>query len=116
MLLAGCGGPAVQKDASYKDVLALKDAYVAADVVSKPDCQDKPTQDAKADQGWQALTCGSNTVLVVFDNTAALDKMTAQDAKYKTPREAILVGPNWEVRGPELEIKDLQGKLGGSLL
>ncbi len=113
-LLAGCG-TTVKKDASYKDVMNLRDAYVAADVVKDPKCEDKPTQDAKANQGWQATTCGSNTVLVTFDNTAALNKMVAQDVKFKKAREAVLVGPNWEARGPELEVKDLQGKLGGKL-
>lgn len=113
-LLSACG-TTIQKDASYKDVMALRDAYVAAGVVSDHKCEDKPTQDAKADQGWQATTCGSNTVLVVFDNSAALDKMVAQDVKFKTARNAVLVGSNWEARGPEFEMKDLQGKLGGTL-
>lgn len=113
-LLSGCGAT-VQKDASYKDVMALRDAYVAAAVVKDPKCEDKPTQDAKADQGWQATTCGANTVLVTFDNSAALEKMVAQDVKFKEARVAILVGPNWEVRGPEFEVKDLQAKLGGQL-
>ena len=48
MLLSGCG-TTVQKDASYKDVLALRDAYVASGSVSDPKCEDKPSQDAKAD-------------------------------------------------------------------
>lgn len=113
-LLAGCG-TTITKDASYKDVMDLRNAYVAADVVKDPKCEDKPTQDAKADQGWQATTCGSNTVLVTFDNTAAMNKMVAQDVKFKKDREAILAGPNWMARGPELEMKDLQGKLGGKL-
>lgn len=113
-LLTGCG-TTIQKDASYKDVMALRDAYVAAAIVSDPKCQDKPTQDAKADQGWQATTCGANTVLLVADNSATLNKMVSQDVKYKTARDAVLVGPNWEARGPEFEIKDLQGKLGGKL-
>lgn len=113
-LLSGCG-TTITKDASYKDVMDLRNAYVAADVVKDPKCEDKPTQDAKADQGWQATTCGSNTVLVTFDNTAALYKMVAQDVKFKKAREAVLVGSNWEVRGPELEMKDLQAKLGGKL-
>lgn len=114
VLLSGCG-TTVQKDASYKDVMALRDAYVAAGVVSNPECKDGPTQDAKADQGWQATMCGTNTVLAVFDNSAALNKMVAQDMKFKKSRNAILVGPNWEARGPEFEMKDLQAKLGGTL-
>ena len=114
VLVSGCG-TSPQKDASYRDVVALRDAYIAAGVVSDPKCEDKPGQDAKAAHGWQALTCGSNTVLVVFDNSSALTKMVAQDMKRKSARDAVLVGPNWEVRGPEFEIKDLQGKLGGKL-
>jgi curli biogenesis system outer membrane secretion channel CsgG len=114
VLLSGCG-TTITKDASYKDVMELRDAYIAAGVVKEPKCEDKPTQDAKADQGWQATTCGANTVLVTFDNTAALNKMVAQDVKFKKDREAVLSGPNWTVRGPELEIKDLQAKLGGKL-
>lgn len=114
VLLSGCG-TTVQKDASYKDVMALRDAYVAANVVNDPKCEDKPTQNAKADQGWQATTCGANTVLVTFDNSAARDKMVAQDVKYKTARDAVLAGSNWEARGPEFEIKALQEKLGGTL-
>lgn len=113
-LLTGCGAT-IQKDASYKDVMALRDAYVAAGIVSDPKCEDKPTQDAKATQGWQATTCGANTVLLVADNSATLNDMVAKDVKYKTARDAVLVGPNWEARGPEFEIKDLQGKLGGQL-
>jgi 3-keto-L-gulonate-6-phosphate decarboxylase len=114
VLMSGCG-TSLQKDASYKDVMALRDAYVAAGIVSDPKCEDKPTQDAKADQGWQATTCGANTVLLVADNSTTLNKMVAQDVKYKTARDAVLVGPNWEARGPEFEIKELQGKLGGKL-
>lgn len=113
-LLSGCG-TTIQKDASYKDVMALRDAYVAAGVVTDSKCEDKPTQDAKATQGWQGTTCGANTVLVVFDNGAALGKMVTQDVKYKTARDAVLVGSNWEARGPEFEIKALQEKLGGKL-
>jgi hypothetical protein len=41
-------------------------------------------------------------------------EMVSHDAKHKKAREALLVGPNWEVRGPEFEMKDLQGKLGGT--
>lgn len=113
-LLTGCG-TTIQKDASYKDVMALRDAYVAAGIVTDPKCEDKPTQDVKATQGWQATTCGQNTVLLVADNSATLSDMVAKDVKYKTARNAVLVGPNWEARGPEFEIKGLQGKLGGQL-
>jgi len=61
-LLSACG-TSIQKDASYKDVMALRDASVG--IVSDPKCENKPTQDAKADQGWQATTCCANTVLLV---------------------------------------------------
>ena len=115
LLLVACGGTTIQKDASYKSALDLRDAYVAAGAVKEPDCDEKITQDAKAQWGWQTVNCGMNTVLLVADSQSALDEQVAKDLKYGTARQAILVGPNWLVRGPEFEVKDVQKSLGGEI-
>lgn len=114
LVLVGCG-TSVQKDASYKSALDLRDAYVASGAVKEPDCDEKITQDAKAKWGWQTVNCGMNTVLLVADSQSALDEQVAKDLKYGTARQAILVGPNWLVRGPEFEVKDVQKSLGGQI-
>lgn len=55
LLLVACGGTAIQKNASYKSALDLRDAYVASGAVKEPDCDEKITQDAKAQWGWQTV-------------------------------------------------------------
>lgn len=115
LLMAACAGPAVQKDANYKSVLDLRDAYVGSGAVKEPKCDEKITQDAKAKWGWQTVNCGMNTVLLVADAQSALDDQVAKDLKYGTAREAILVGPNWLIRGPEFEVKEVQKTLGGQV-
>lgn len=115
LLLVACGGTTLQKDASYKSALDLRDAYITSGAVKEADCDEKITQDAKAKWGWQTVNCGMNTVLLVADSQSALDEQVAQDLKYGTAREAILVGPNWLVSGPEFEVKDLQKSLGGEI-
>ncbi|MCX2747164.1 hypothetical protein OOZ51_04960 [Arthrobacter sp. MI7-26] len=114
LALTGCGS-SIQKDASYSDVLGLRDAYVATGAVADPKCDSKVTEDGKAQWGWQTVNCGMNTVLLVADSQSGLDQQVTTSVKYAASRESILVGANWMIRGPEFEVKAVQAKLGGQL-
>lgn len=116
LLMAGCSSGSTEKDAHYDGVMELRDAYVASGAIDEPDCKDEPTQDAMAEQGWQATTCGMNTVLLITDSSAVLTDMNERDAKYLEPRQRILTGPNWSIRGPQFDIERLQESLGGEII
>lgn len=116
LLITGCSAGSIEKDAHYDDVMELRDAYVASDAIEDPDCKDEPTQGVMAEQGWQATTCGMNTVLLITDSDAVLTGMNERDAKFLKPRQRILTGPNWSIRGPQFDIERLQDSLGGEII
>lgn len=116
LLITGCSSGSIEKDARYDDVMDLRDAYVASEAIENPSCKDEPTQDAMAEQGWQAITCGSNTVMLITDSAAVLHEMNERDTKYLEPRQRILTGPNWSIRGPQFDIERLQEALGGEII
>jgi hypothetical protein len=105
---AGSTAASVQKDATYDNVVALKDAAVAAGL----SCTDfKETDDAAEASG--SGTCGDAAVLAIYASQADQDKVL-EAVKTGTEKQVVLAGPNWTIKYAKAE--DLQPTLGGVIL
>lgn len=118
MALTACGG--VSKDATYEKA----DDLLNAATQSGYDCPTREVKSSRYEGSVDEGRCKSanRDLFVVFSTPAALDSAregfifgtqlimtdTREDA-------AVLVGPNWIIRGPKDEVIPLKEKLGGYL-
>lgn len=104
----------VQKDATYASVSDLAKAYEASGA-TKDECENEPTQDMMDKSGWQATTCGMNTVMTIADSDSKFEELMAKNIPYMSDRDRALVGKRWMIRAPQADIEKLQESLGGKI-
>lgn len=105
---AGSASAAPEKDATYTDVVALKDAAVAAGL----ECADfQETNDVP--NSSQSGECGDTAVLAIYASTADQDKWLDSLAA-SSEEQVVLSGPNWTVK--YADAKALQPMLGGVIV
>lgn len=117
LAVSGCGAqePEVAKDASYGQVVALKDAAVSAGYACPQWTQDNVT-------GAESGFCvpdgdGSKDQFVTFTDTDQRDQVVNSTKVFQRALGAdwgvLIVGPNWLIRLPETDAPKVQEKLGG---
>lgn len=105
---AGAASAAVEKDATYDSVVALKDAAVAAGL----ECADFQETNSEPNAS-QSGECADTAVLAIYASTADQDKWLDSVAS-GTEKQVVLSGPNWTIKYADAE--SLQSKLGGVIV
>ena len=117
LLIVGCGQE-VDKNASYDDILALRDAVEA----SGHSCDTFEIREEGAEGALETADCTQKSVLGIFGNAAdaeaAAEGVNEIVVKMLGITSTVLVGPNWSVNcgGERKTCEGLQRSLGGELV
>lgn len=107
LAVSGCASPAIEKDATYRDLDGLISAVQATGLKCEGQLQKFP------DGSSEYRTCGMNGWAAIYGTTSERDRQVRIQSG--STDSVMVVGPNWIVKAPLGDAKAVSDKLGGTI-